>query len=55
MRLKGTVNLVKGTVTLEGDLAGLTLSETSAPADPSRGEADCQRRLHSTAAWSTSS
>jgi hypothetical protein len=28
MRLKGTVNLVTGSITLEGDLSGLTLTET---------------------------
>ena len=28
MRLKGTVDLIKGSITLEGELSGLTLSET---------------------------
>ena len=28
MRLKGTVDLAKGNLTLEGELSGLTLSET---------------------------
>jgi AsmA-like C-terminal region len=28
MKLKGTINLITGTITLEGDLTGLTLSET---------------------------
>ena len=27
MMLKGTVDLIKGSITLEGELAGLTLSE----------------------------
>ena len=54
LRLKGTVDLITGSITLEGELTGLTLSETLRRRVP-RGYGRRSRRWRSTAAWSTSS
>ena len=55
MTLRGTVDVIKGGITLEGELTGLTPVGDLAPADPARGAAGGQGDWRSTVAWSTSS